>query len=205
VLSDEEIVTFWNATEAIGEPFGPLYRLLLLTGSRLREAAGMKDAEVEDDLWTIPASRAKNNEAHVVPLSAAAQEVLAGVTRIKGAGFVFTSNGRWAVSGFAKAKARLDKRLAEQAVKAETDPPEAFVIHDLRRTAASGMARLGIAPHVVEAVLNHRTGTISGVAKVYNRHAYAVEKRAALEAWGRHVLGLTAERKGDNVVQLGVR
>ena len=78
----------------------------------------------------------------------------------------------------------------------EGGPVEPFVIHDLRRTAASGMARLGIPPHVVEAVLNHRTGTVSGVARVYNRFTYEAEKRAALEAWGRYVLGMSAECQG---------
>jgi integrase len=194
VLTDDEIVAFWRAAEAIGEPFGPLYRLLLLTGQRLREAAGMRDAEISGDVWTIPAARAKNSEAHAVPLSTAAQGVLAGVRRIKGAGYVFTTNGSSAVSGFAKAKARLDKAMGEGV--------EPFVIHDLRRTAASGMARLGIPPHVVEAVLNHRTGTVSGVARVYNRFTYEAEKRAALESWGRYVLELVGERQADNVVRL---
>jgi integrase len=193
VLTDDEIIAFWKATEALGEPFGALYRLLLLTGQRLREVAGMRDAEITGDVWTVPANRAKNGEAHAVPLSTAAQAVLAGVRRIRGAGYLFTTNGASPVSGFAKAKARLDKLMGEGA--------EPFVIHDLRRTAASGMARLAIPPHVVEAVLNHRTGTVSGVAKVYNRFTYDAEKRAALEAWGRYVLGMSAECQ-ENVVPL---
>jgi integrase len=211
VLSDDEIIAFWRAAEALGEPFGPLYRLLLLTGQRLREAAGMRDAEIVGDVWTIPAARAKNGEAHVVPLSTAAQELLVGVRRIKGAGFVFTTMGAAPVSGFAKAKERLDTAMLKMLRKTVEDdggdPADValtpFVIHDLRRTAASGMARLGIAPHVVEAVLNHRTGTVSGVAKVYNRFTYEAEKRAALEAWGRYVLGLVGERQNDNVVRIG--
>lgn len=197
ILTDDEIALFWRATEGLGQPFGPMYRLLLLTGQRLREAAQMTDAEISNDTWTIGAARAKNAETHVVPLSEAAREALASVKRI-GRQYVFTTTGDAPVSGFAKGKQRLDKAIA----KLVEDPIPPFVIHDLRRTAASGMARLGIAPHVVEAVLNHRSGAVSGIAKVYNRHDYAAEKRAALEAWGRYVLSLTGPAK-DNVVALG--
>ena len=153
----------------------------------------MRDAEITGDVWTIPADRAKNGEAHAVPLSTAAQAVLAGVRRIRGAGYLFTTNGASPVSGFAKAKARLDKLMGE-ACRAVRDPrPAAY--------GGVGMARLAIPPHVVEAVLNHRTGTVSGVAKVYNRFTYDAEKRAALEAWGRYVLGMSAECQ-ENVVPL---
>lgn len=182
VLDDDEIARLWRACDALGQPFGPLIRLLLLTGQRLREVAEMRDGEINGDVWVIPAARAKNGEEHSVPLSPEALAVLAGVKRIGVAGFIFTTNGAAPVSGFAKAKARLDREMG-----AGVAP---FVIHDLRRTMASGMARLGVAPHVIEAALNHRTGTIKGVAAVYNRFKYEQEKRAALEAWGRHVAGL---------------
>lgn len=132
--------------------------------------------------------------------------------RIKGvAGYVFSTSGVAAVSGFAKAKARLDRVMAElaaeDAAKAGDEPLQVppFVIHDLRRTAASGMARLGVAVHVVEKTLNHRGGTISGVAAIYNRFDYAAEKRAALEAWGRYVLALTSGKPAENVVRLEAR
>jgi integrase len=192
VLTDDELRLLWQATGRLGQPFGPLYRFLLLTGARLREASNMTDREVSGALWTIPGTRAKNGQPHLVPLSTAALDVLAMVRRIKGAGYLFTANGTTPVSGFAKAKTRLDREMAAAA----PEPIPAFVIHDLRRTAASGMARLGVAPHVVEAVLNHRSGTIKGVAAIYNRFDYADEKRAALEAWGRHVLAACVGRAG---------
>lgn len=203
VLTDEELRMFWRATAEMGQPFGYLYRFLLLTGARLREAAEMKDAEIDGGIWTIPGDRAKNGEPHAVPLSEPALALLAGVRRIKGAGYIFTTNGASPVSGFAKAKARLDKAMLAELRKADPEAHlSAFVVHDLRRTAASGMARLGIAPHVVEAVLNHQTGVVSGVAKVYNRFSYETEKRAALEAWGRYLLELVGERKVENVVRM---
>src|SRR6267143_6059778 len=112
--------------------------------------------------------------------------------------YVFTTNGERPVSGFSKAKERLDNHMMQllraELEKAGKDPAKAeidgWILHDLRRTAATGMARLNIAPHVVDRILNHVSGTIRGVAAVYNRHAYLEERKAALEAWGRYVEGL---------------
>lgn len=196
VLTDDEIKLFWNASEGLGYPFGPIYRLLLLTGQRLREVAEMEWREIESDNWTLPQSRSKNDDEHVVPLSPEAQAILADLPRI--GRYVFTTTGRSPVSGFTRAKERIDKLMAD-AVEPDTIPP--FTIHDLRRTAATGMAGLRFPPHVVEAVLNHRSGTRRGVAGVYNRYSYADEKRAALVAWGRKVLELIAGGAG-NVVRL---
>jgi integrase len=210
VLTDQEIVWFWRACEKLGQPFGPLYRFLLLTGQRLREGAEMTEGEMRGNLWIIPAARVKNEDEHSVPLSEAASAVLGGVQRISGkAGYVFTTTGLSPVSGFTRAKDRLDRLMCEIAnegrgPKSDLIEIPPFTIHDLRRTAASGMAGLRFPPHVVEAVLNHRSGTRRGVAGVYNRHDYADEKRAALEAWGRFVLGLVAG-KADNVVKLEAR
>lgn len=110
-------------------------------------------------------------------------------------GFVFTSNGRTPISGFTKGKDRLDREMLALARKEASgrgeDPDRVTIapwrVHDLRRTVATGMARLGTAVHVIEAVLNHTSGQISGVAAVYNRHRYLDEKRTALEAWAGHV------------------
>lgn len=197
VLSDVEIAAVWQATESVGAPFGALYRFLLLTGQRLREAAEMTAAEITGDMWTIPARRAKNGQEHAVPLSTMAARLLADMPRLPGkAGYLFTTTGLAAVSGFSGAKSRLDV-LVDGIVNADrpdddriTVPP--FTIHDLRRTAATGMANLGHPPHVVEAVLNHISGTRRGVAGVYNRAAYTVEKRAALEDWAGHIGKLVA-------------
>jgi len=84
----------------------------------------------------------------------------------------------------------------------KVEAPKHWTLHDLRRTAASGMAGLGIAPHVVEAVLNHKSGSIKGVSAVYNRYNYAEEKRAALEAWGRYLETLISGAPAANVVEL---
>ena len=207
VLTDQEIIWFWRACEKLGQPFGPLYRLLLLTGQRLREVAEMTEGEMRGNLWIIPAARVKNGDEHSVPLSEAVSAVLGAVQRISGkAGYVFTTTGQSPVSGFTRAKGRLDKLMADIANEGRAEgidrieiPP--FTIHDLRRTAASGMAGLRFPPHVVEAVLNHRSGTRRGVAGVYNRFDYADEKRAALEAWGNYVTRLV-EGGAANAMQL---
>lgn len=211
VLTDAEIRLFWQACDKIGPPFGLLYRFLLLTGQRLREAAEMTDSEVSGDEWTIPAKRAKNGQEHLVPLSENAKEMLDQMPRVIGRkGFIFSTTGTSPISGYSRGKERLDKAMQELASK---DLPEGaepiiitpFTIHDLRRTAATGMASLRIAPHVVEAVLNHRSGTRRGVAGIYNRADYAEEKREALEAWARALDTITG-KGAENVVQLrGIR
>jgi integrase len=191
VLTDDEIRKFWGACAEIGEPVGQLLKLLLLTGCRRSELAGMRRSELSEDgtTWNIPSSRTKNGRAHVVPLSAAARDIIASLKPIAGAaGFVFTANGRSAISGWSNLKHRLDAAMGIPAWR----------LHDLRRTAATGMAGIGIAPHVVEACLNHISGAKAGVAGTYNRAAYAPEKRAALERWTVHVEGLVA----GNVIPL---
>ena len=185
VLSDDEIKALWKATETLSWPFRDAIRLLLLTGARLNEVAGVAWDELDLDarLWRLPKERSKNKQPHVVPLSGMARDILAAVPRVHSPrNFVFTVNGKAPVAGFADAKRRLAAAMPGV-------PP--WVIHDLRRTCASGMARLGIAPHIVEACLNHKSGTIRGVAAVYNKYSYDTEKRAALAAWAEHVVSIT--------------
>lgn len=211
VLTDNELRLVWQATGRMGVPFGPLLQLLLLTGQRREEVAGMRWAEVDDidgpaPLWVIPAARAKNGKPHAVPLSSEAAAILQALPRVtdpdSGAASecVFTTTGKTPVSGYSKAKARLDREIAELA-GSDADPVPAWRLHDLRRTVASGMARMGQPVHVVEAVLNHRSGAISGVAAVYIRHEFADEKRAALSAWARAVMALV-EPHESNVIEL---
>lgn len=163
ILSDEEIRLAWRIFEGAGYPFGPLALLLLLTGQRLLEVAQMRWTEVDvaAESWTIPKERTKNGIAHEVALSEVALRVLNSMPRIeagpRSAGLVFTTNGKSAVSGFSKAKAGFDRAMA----LAKGEPTPHWTLHDLRRSAASGMAGLGIPPHVVEATLNHKSGTIS--------------------------------------------
>jgi integrase len=147
-----------------------------------------KDLDADKALWTLPREATKADRAHEVPLSPLALEVLEAVPHT--GDYVFTTNGTTPVSGFGKAKGRADK-LSEVT---------GWRLHDLRRTAASQMAKLGIAPHVVEKILNHSTGQISGVAAVYNRHAYTEEKRDALNIWSQQLEALV--RPGDdNIVK----
>lgn len=204
VLTDDEIRWFWQACEAEGFPWGPLGKVLLLTGQRLNEAAQITEGEIRGDLWHLSADRTKNGRAHDVPLSDAVQAVLGAVERIEGKpGFIFTTTGTTPVSGFFKARAHLaeamERLAAEERGEAVAIPRWTF--HDLRRTAATGMARLGIPVRVTEAVLNHISGTGGGIVAVYQRHDYADEKRQALEAWGRFVLSLVQDQP-DNVVRL---
>jgi integrase len=201
ILNDEEIRLVWLASGKMGYPFGPLIRLLLLTGQRRSEVAGWEWTELEiggnNQLWVIPAERSKNKKEHFVPLTSLALTELQGIPKLKlddgeQSLFLFTTTGTTHVTGYGKAKSTLDAEIMKIAKKEAADRGEdpervkelePWTFHDLRRTAASGMARLGVAVHVVEAVLNHTSGSIKGVAAVYNRYDYADEKRAALSGW----------------------
>jgi integrase len=203
VLSEAEIRAFWAATGELGWPFGPLFRLLLLTAQRRDEVATLEWAELDLDrrLWSLPREKAKNDQGHDVHLSSQAVDVLAALPRVA-SDLVFSTNGRTAVSGFSRAKERLDSLMAD----ALGAPVEPWILHDLRRSAATGMAGLKIAPHVVDRVLNHTSGTIRGVARVYNRFEYADERKAALDAWGRKVEAtVSGVETANNVIELAVR
>lgn len=200
VLTDEELRAVWHAADAIGWPFGPLVKLLILTGQRRDEVAEMRWGEIDLDAktWTLPRTRAKNDVEHVVPLSDVALAVLKALPRVSSkAGYIFTTNGTMPVSGFARAKQRLDEALRNFS----PDMPP-WVIHDLRRTFASGAAKLGINLPVIEKVLNHVSGSFRGIVGVYRRHSFADEKRDALEAWGRFVETLLNGNSASNVVGL---
>jgi integrase len=212
VLSDDEIRAFWRGCDGLGQPFGPLFKLLLLTAQRRDEVGTVEWSEIdfERKLWTIPREKAKNDQAHEVALSEPALAILEELKKTSiSTGYVFTTNIDRPVSGFSKAKARLDAAMERTARKAggiaegEEAPPlvPEWILHDLRRTAATGMANLNIPPHVVDKILNHVSGTIRGVAAVYNRASYKDERRAALDAWGRFVMHLL-EPVGSNVVTL---
>ena len=197
VLSDEELAAVWQGADALGRPFGPMVRLLIATGARREEAAALDWAEIDmgNRLWTLPASRAKNDTAHSIPLNDLAMATLSALSP-KRRGLVFSTNGKTAPSGFSKAKARLDVEALEQLRKRAADREEKHVdkillppfrLHDLRRTLATGLQRLGVRFEVTEAVLNHVSGAKSGVAGVYQRHHWSDEKRLAIDSWGHHV------------------
>ena len=183
VLTDDEIRLVWKASNKIGWPFGPMFKLLLLTGQRREEVSAASRAEFNltsnQPMWIIPKERAKNKKGHAVPLVPAAVEIVDALPVIEGeAKLLLTTTGETPISGFSKAKASLDaemraiavKEAAEHGLNPESVKIHPWRIHDLRRTAATGMAALGFPVHVVEAVLNHKSGSIKGVAAVYNRH-----------------------------------
>jgi integrase len=190
ILSDDEIRKFWRAADAERVEFGALLKILLLTGQRLSEVAQMRRSELSNEhaTWIIPGERTKNRREHRLSLPHVVHGLIANVPTTSDI-FIFSTDGRRAVSGWSKLKKRIDRRM-------DAAP---WRLHDLRRTAATGMAELGIAPHIVEAVLNHVSGTRAGVAGTYNRAAYASEKKAALERWAAHVEGLIKGRPASVV------
>jgi integrase len=135
------------------------------------------ELDLDKALWTLPRGRVKNDSGHDVPLSPMAVAIIQKLGRIGGSKFVFTTNGKMPVSGYSKAK----KAIVQKSGVHE------WRIHDLRRTVATGLARIGIALPVIERLLNHVSGSFDGIVGVYQRHDYAAEKRAALDAWAREV------------------
>lgn len=191
VLSDAELKRVWRACDALGYPFGPMIQLLIVTAQRRDEVSGLTWQELDLDAkaWTLPRARAKNNVEHVTPLSTAALAIISGLPKIgTEPSFLFTTTGRGPVSGFSKAKTMLDKMLAADGAG---DFPH-WTFHDLRRTGATGLARIGVNLPVVERILNHVGASFSGVAGVYQRHSFDTERRHALDAWAEHIKRLTA-------------
>jgi integrase len=189
VLTDDELAAIWRAAEATdAKVFGSLVRHLILTGQRREEVAGMAWSEISADrqTWTIPASRAKNGKDHLVPLSAAARDLLPEEPHAneRGSELVFPGQRGTPFNGWSKSKAQLDKDSGVTGWR----------IHDLRRTLATGLQRLGVRLEVTEAVLNHVSGSRAGIVGIYQRHEWAAEKRAALDAWATHVMALVRGR-----------
>jgi integrase len=174
-----------------GGPYGGIVEFLALTGQRREEVAGLRWDELDlgRRVWTIPKSRTKNAKAHMVHLSTQALAVLTR-TETKGP-LVFTLQGSKRFQDFTHAKRRLD----------HLSGVTAWRLHDLRRTCVSGMARLGIAPHIADKILNHQSGTLSGLAAVYQRHDFLAERRAALDEWGAHVDRILRSQEGQAGLQ----
>jgi len=213
VLSDDEIAEIWRAAGKVAAPYGAIVRLLILTGQRRGEVAGMNWGELADDLatWTMPGQRTKNGAPHMVPLSGAARDLLRALLpegdndahraiedrRAKGLLALPGALGT-PFAGWSKSKAALDKAVMDARAKAAADagtsaaPLVPWSVHDLRRTVATGLQRLGVRLEVTEAVLNHISGSRGGIIGVYQRHDWAGEKRAALDAWAAHVIAAAA-------------
>lgn len=207
-LSDREIAAVWRASEAIAPPFRQLIRTMILTGQRRGEVASMLWSELSEDqqLWSMPKEKTKNGKRHIVPLTKVAAEVIFSVPKLAGTpDYVFTTGGKAGtgelapVSGFSKIKARLDELVLTQArfdLEAKgLDPEQAkplppWRLHDLRRTMATGMQKLKVELRVIEKVINHTSGSSSGIVGVYQVHEYEEERRVALEQWSAHVMAL---------------
>ena len=196
VLSDDELRALWKATEALDYPYGPLFRLLALTGQRKSEVAEARWSEIDEPgkRWMIPAERMKANAPHVVPLSDAAMEVLRELLRFRSSDYLFSTGGARPVNGFSKAKDRLDAAMAAE-LGAEVPP---FVLHDIRRTVRTCMSALPISSDVAELVIAHAR---PGLRRVYDRHAYEDEKRRALDLWAAKLRSIV-EPPPQNIVTL---
>jgi integrase len=211
VLSDAEIAEVWAATDTLSYPFGPFYKLLILTLQRREEVAAMRWSEIAEDmtLWAIPGARMKNGKAHIVHLSEAARWALRSIPRVEGCDFVFSTTSRrlaagentapkgkrkrapTPISGFSQGKRYLDAAIATMRVTKQPIP--AWRVHDLRRTGVTTLAALGFDSIVVDKLLAHQPAKLRGVAAVYQRHDFARERATALDAWAEHVTGTPAE------------
>jgi integrase len=194
VLDDTELAHVILAARKMGGPYAAIVELLALTGQRREEVACLHWGELDlaQRIWTIPKARTKNAKAHIVHLS---KQALAVLKRADERGsLVFTLLGTNPFQDFARAKRRLD----------QLSGVTGWRLHDLRRTCVSGMARLGVAPHVADKILNHRAGTISGVAAVYQRHEFLPERLQALDLWGAHVGAILSEVVREHRIDLKI-
>jgi integrase len=192
VLDDTELAQVILAARKIGGPYGCIVELLALTGQRRQEVAGLRREELDlaPRIWTVPKARTKNAKAHIVHLSKQALAVLKRADQREP--LVFSPLGTKIFQNFTHAKRLLD----------QLSGVTGWRLHDLRRTCVSGMARLGVAPHVADKILNHQAGTISGVAAVYQRHDFLAERQAALDLWGAHVGQLVGGLSHDERIAL---
>jgi integrase len=197
VLSDEELRDVWHGGGSLGYPNGAFVRLLILLAQRRGEVAGMRwrDVDLDRAIWTLPAEQTKAGRVHDVPLSSAALEIIKALPRFEGP-HVFTSgDGAKPINSFSKCKVALDKAIAKIRKDAREDPIADYTMHDFRRTASTHMAKAGVAPHVLSALLNHSPGSQQGVTAIYNRFRYLEERREALENWGSEVLQLAKQKR----------
>jgi integrase len=188
VLSDEEMGLLWSYLPHLGLPFEPYFKLLILTAQRREEVARMDWLELNqaEKQWVLPARRTKNSKAQQLPLSPMALRVLDELVdghEWPRRGLVFSTTGITPISGFSKAKRRLDEHLSD----ALGDRFSPWRAHDIRRTVATGLQRLGVRLEVTESVLNHVSGSRSGIVGVYQTWHWGPEKRTALNAWADHV------------------
>jgi integrase len=192
VLSDNEIKRIWDALGA--DDYSAIVRLLVLTGQRANEIGDLRWSEIVGDKIQLPPPRTKNNRGHTVPITSAVQAIFDSCQRAGDVVFGRSQGFR----GWAWGKDRLDQRITAAGGKLEH-----WTHHDLRRTMATRMAEvLGVAPHIIEAVLNHVSGHKGGVAGIYNRATYEPQKRVALQKWADHIAAVVSGKQPAKVVQL---
>lgn len=208
VLSNDELKALWKVLEAEGWPWGPAIKLLILTGQRRDEvfSADRAEFDLEAKLWTIPSERAKNGKAHLVPMPEAVASLVRKLPVVDGSAKLFPSRAdpERGASGFSRALSRIIADMAKDLAQDDQEPAaiEHFTLHDLRRTLATGMQRLGVRLEVTEAVLNHVAGTRGGLVGVYQRHDFLDEKQHALDAWATEVDRIVTGKDRGNVVML---
>jgi integrase len=184
-LSDDEIKLFWAACYQVHETYGALGRLLLLTGQRLGEVASMRFEEIDDAVWSIPKEKTKNGKAHTVPLCDEAIRLIKDDRfAVRTSGFVVSKTGVNPMSNFSRAKVSIAKAM-QNASGVDIEP---WTFHDLRRTYATGMQRLGVVIPVTESLLNHVSGSRAGFVGVYQRYEYKEEKIEAAKKWSDHII-----------------
>jgi integrase len=187
VLSHQELQDVWAGADKMDYPFGPMIKLLILTGQRLNEVAMAPYDEfyIDKAIWSLPGSRTKNGHAHNVHLPPLAIEIIGNLPKIDGSDWLFTTTGTTPISGFGKAKRRLDK----------LSNTSNWTFHDLRRSFATHVTEtLGCSPVVVDKILNHVSGSVKGVAAVYQRGEYLEERKKTLEKWELFLLGNSPEQ-----------
>lgn len=188
VLSDQELAGLWKVADGEPLPWGPALKLLIITGTRRSEVFGADRSEfdLKTREWVIPAERSKNGLPHIVTLSPVAVSIIQAIPEAEGSAKLFPAwgNPENGASGYSRALTRFRKSLDKVL---ERNRAEHWTIHDIRRTVATGLQRLGVRFEVTEAVLNHVSGSKGGIAGVYQRHDWKAEKRDALAAWSRHV------------------
>ena len=186
ILGDAEVAAVWRAANEIGGHYGTIVKLLVLTGQRRGEIAAIQTSWIKENSITFPPSATKNGREHHLPLGALSAELLSQAmtnTRpINGYTFFARTNTGSYFNGWSKAKAALDKASGVND----------WTLHDLRRTFASNLAALGVRLEVIERLLNHVSGSFSGVVGIYQRYDFFPEMRAAIQAWEEHVLKITS-------------
>ncbi len=203
-LDDAELALVWKAADRLGFPFGEITKLLVLSGQRLGEVAGVRWSEVDRDkaVWRLPAERVKNKRPHEVPLTPQMLQILDALPHIANRDLIFTTTGRSPPSGFSKAKHNLD---AASAALNDGKPLTPWRLHDIRRSVVSGMAALGVNLPVIERCVNHISGSFAGIVGVYQKHSFAAEKREAFERWNAHIERIVTGDSKEKIVNFPKR